>query len=260
MPSMWNLGEENNTPDPDRKAIAAYIRSLDAYKHPITVHTHNNKALTFYDGILGDPSFEANLHPGRHEELQQRGDRAAQTFRRGRAEVGDFRRRAAARLERCPARRCGPVARSAAYTSALGQSDGGGGSGVEWYFGYSYPNMDINCEDFRSRDRMWDQTRYALDFFRKNLPFAQDRADNQRATGAAYVLAKADEVVAMYLPSGGDTTMRTAAGKYSVQWYNPRTGELSKPAMVRADANPLSPGKPPADPEKDWAILIRRAR
>ena len=29
---IWNLGEENNTPDADRKSIAGYIRSLDPYK------------------------------------------------------------------------------------------------------------------------------------------------------------------------------------------------------------------------------------
>ncbi|MEZ5397232.1 MAG: hypothetical protein R2724_31255 [Bryobacterales bacterium] len=40
----------------------------------------------------------------------------------------------------------------------------GGGAGVEWYFGHQYPHMDINMEDWRSRDRMWDQTRYALEF------------------------------------------------------------------------------------------------
>jgi len=60
---LWNLGEENNTSDADRKAIAAYIRTLDPYDHPITVHTHNNQALTFYNGILGDDHFEATSIP-----------------------------------------------------------------------------------------------------------------------------------------------------------------------------------------------------
>jgi len=47
----------------------------------------------------------------------------------------------------------------------------GGGAGVEWYFGYEHPHNDLNCEDWRSRDAMWDQTRYALDFFQRYLPF-----------------------------------------------------------------------------------------
>ena len=37
-----------------------------------------------------------------------------------------------------------------------------GGAGVEWYFGYQYAHNDLGLEDFRSRDRMWDQTRHAV--------------------------------------------------------------------------------------------------
>ena len=54
---VWNLGEENNTPDEDRKAIAGYIRAVDPYDHPIAVHSHANRAREDYAGILGvDPT------------------------------------------------------------------------------------------------------------------------------------------------------------------------------------------------------------
>ena len=33
--------------------------------------------------------------------------------------------------------------------------------------------MDINCEDWRTRENMWNQTRYALEFFHDYLPFAE---------------------------------------------------------------------------------------
>lgn len=56
---VWNLGEENNTPDADRKKIASYIRTLDPYNHPITVHTQPNVTLKFYNDLLGDENFEA---------------------------------------------------------------------------------------------------------------------------------------------------------------------------------------------------------
>ena len=46
-----------------------------------------------------------------------------------------------------------------------------GGAGVEWYFGYKYAHNDLNCEDWRSRDILWDQTRYAIEFFQKYVPF-----------------------------------------------------------------------------------------
>jgi hypothetical protein len=47
-----------------------------------------------------------------------------------------------------------------------------GGAGVEWYFGYKHPHADLNCEDWRSRDAMWDQTRHALEFMRR-IPFTE---------------------------------------------------------------------------------------
>ncbi|MHC4434391.1 MAG: DUF5060 domain-containing protein, partial [Planctomycetota bacterium] len=101
----------------------------------------------------------------------------------------------------------------------------GGGSGVEWYFGHQFPHMDINCEDWRSRENMWDQTRYALEFFHKYLPFAEMAPDNALvSTEKAYCLAKAGQVYAIYLLEGGSTNLKVTSGTYSVQWYNPRAG------------------------------------
>ena len=135
----------------------------------------------------------------------------------------------------------------------------GGGSGVEWYFGYDFPNMDLNCEDWRSRDRMWDQTRYALEFFQKNLPFAEMAPDNDSATRAALVLAKPSEVYAVYLPNGGTTQLTLPDGTYSVSWYNPRTGgNLESGGTVSGPgARPIGP--PPSEPREDWAVLLRRS-
>ncbi len=81
---IWNLGEENNTSDADRKAIARYIRALDPYRHPITVHTYAGKALEFYNGILGDPFFEATSIQG----SMDRYNREAIELRRRSAEAG----------------------------------------------------------------------------------------------------------------------------------------------------------------------------
>jgi hypothetical protein len=257
---IWNLGEENNTPDADRKAIAAYIRTLDPYRHPITVHTHNNKELSFYDGILGDANFEATSIQGSMKNY----NRDAAVLRRRSAEAG--RKWAIFGDEQPPDSR-GVLPDEAdpnhdePRTQALWGNLMGGGSGVEWYFGHAYPHMDINCEDFRSRDRMWDQTRHALEFFRGHLPFAQMEPDNQRATNGAWVLAKGDDVLAVYLPAGGETSVRLGPGKYSVHWYNPRTGGPLQNGPVRGveGGSAVSLGKAPADPDKDWAVLLRRS-
>lgn len=257
---LWNLGEENNTPDPDRKAIAAYIRSLDAYRHPITVHTHNNKQLSFYDGILGDPNFEATSIQGSMRNY----NRDAITLRKKSADAG---RKWAIFGDEQPPDHTGVMPdandpdHDAPRTEALWGNLMGGGSGVEWYFGYKYPHMDINCEDFRSRDRMWDQTRYALEFFQKHLPFAAMEPDNERASGApAYVLAKGDDLIAVYLPAGGEVSVRLGGRTYSLAWYNPRAGGALIPGQ-RVQGPGVKPlGPPPAGPGKDWAVLLRASR
>jgi hypothetical protein len=256
---VWNLGEENNTPDADRKVIAAYIRATDAYRHPITVHTHNNKQLTFYNGILGDPNFETTSIQGKMEnynsdaiELRQR------TAAAGRKWVifGDEQ----------PAASHGvlPDADDPGHdiprTGALWGNLMGGGGGVEWYFGSKFAHMDINCEDWRSRDLMWDQTRIALGFFHQHLPFWEMEPDNARATGGAYVLAKADDLIAVYLPKGGSPSLKLGTGTYKVKWFNPRTGGLLVKGSVETVQGPGEKplGAPPSDADKDWAILVAR--
>jgi len=255
---MWNLGEENNTPDPDRKAIARYIRALDPYRHPITFHTHNNRGPAFYEGVLGDEHFEASSFQG--DMNRYNGDAVtlrALTEKAGRpwAVFGD--EQAAASDGVLPD--ADDPAHDIPRTQALWGNLVGGGSGVEWYFGYKYPNMDINCEDWRSRDRMWDQTRYALEFFRTYLPFWQMAPDNSLAE-AAYVLAKQGTIYAVYLPQGGRATLKLENGSYSVEWYNPRTGGNLLWGTVREVSGPgVAPlGEPPSDTGKDWAVLVRR--
>jgi hypothetical protein len=260
---IWNLGEENNTPDPDRKAIAAYIRGLDAYQHPITVHTHNNKQMTFYDGILGDPNFEATSIQGDMKNYH----RDAVVLRKRSAEAG---RKWAIFGDEQPPDSVGvmPDADDPEHNlpriQALWGNLMGGGSGVEWYFGHKFPHMDINLEDFRSRDRMWDQTRYALEFFQKHLPFADMEPDDERAAQSegAWALSKGDDVIALFLPAGGEAKVRLGSGSYQVRWYNPRSGgslQTGSVASVRG-GGVVSAGTPPSDPERDWAVLLTRNR
>jgi len=259
---VWNLGEENNTPTADRKEISAYIRTLDPYAHPITVHTHNNRARQDYEGILGAPNFEATSIQGRMENYNS----DAIYFRRASTEAG---RKWVVFGDEQPSAQVGvlPDAEDPDHdiprTQALWGNLMGGGAGVEWYFGYSHPNMDLNCEDWRSRDRMWDQTRHALEFFQKHLSYWELEPNNELASGVedVRVLAKEGELYAVYLPSGGAVELNLREGVHTVHWYNPRTGgELLQNGSVLAVNGPgvMSLGIPPSDPSKDWAIVVRR--
>lgn len=255
---IWNLGEENNTPPADRRAIAGYIRGLDPNNHTVTVHTKNTRSLTQYTSLIGSDLFTATSIQGRMEATNR--------------ETVLLRMRSAAsgapwaifHDEQTPAS-AGVVPDSAdplhdkPRKHQLWGNLMGGGSGVEWYFGYQYPHMDLNCEDWRSRDAMWDQTRHALEFFRKHLRFWEMWPANSLVDDpAAYVFAKEGEVYAVYIPEAGRTQVTVAPGDYSLQWYDPRNGgALQDGGEVEAGRAPEQIS-PPSEPGKDWVALLTR--
>lgn len=263
---VWNLGEENDTPRRDRLEIASYINSLEAVTHPVTVHTHNGRSLRSYTGLIGAPEFHAASIQGRMEEANH--------------EAIMLRMRTAAsgqpwvifHDEQTPASvGVMPDAEDPQHDrprkEELWGNLMGGGAGVEWYFGYNHDHMDINAEDWRSRDILWDQTRYALEFFQKHLPFTEMWPANDLAhRDNAYVFAKEGEVYAVYLPEGENTQVTLASGEYSLQWYDPRNGgplvsgkeaTLSVADTLMRDEGAVTLS-PPKDPGKDWVALIKR--
>lgn len=260
---MWNLGEESNLSAAVLKEMARYIRSIDPYGHPITVHTHVNRELERYRPLYGHPCFEATSIQADIRRYHM----DAVVIRRESARSG--RPWAVFGDEQPPARRGVPPDdvdpdHDEHRKYALWGNLMGGGSGVEWYFGYSFPHNDLNCEDWRSRQRMWEQTRFALEFFRRYLPFhemvpADDLANPQRI---AWVLAKPNAIYAVYLPDGGSVALRLPAGDYAVRWYNPRSGgdlAVGTLASVKGGGE-VDLGAPPTEPDRDWAIVCTRVQ
>ncbi len=147
---VWNLGEENNTPVPDRKAISSYMRGLDPYRHPITVHTHVNKIQECYGPLLGHDAFEATSIQADmdryHRYTLEMREASAKAGRKW-AIFGDEQTKADVGVVPDADDPTHDIPRKQALWGNLMA----GGSGVEWYFGYKYPHMDLNCEDWRSR-------------------------------------------------------------------------------------------------------------
>jgi len=52
----WNLGEENTNTEAQRRAFAQYIRSVDPYDHPITMHTYPGAQESNFAPLLGADS------------------------------------------------------------------------------------------------------------------------------------------------------------------------------------------------------------
>jgi hypothetical protein len=103
-------------------------------------------------------------------------------------------------------------------------------------------------------------------FFTEVIPFHQVQpapdllADGEYAFGhRPRVLASdAHDIIAVYLPTGGQVHLNLKQPLYQTQWYDPRTGALTAPASVR-DADGFHFQSPPGggDHPWDWVLVLR---
>jgi hypothetical protein len=258
---VWNLGEENTNSHAQREEFYDHIAALDAYDHPIVLHTYPAQQGLVYGamlalGILEGASLQNSLAQDVHgSTLQWRAASALHgqpwvvtTDEIGPANVGvvpdevDF-------WHELPRKH------------ALWGNLMAGGAGAEWYFGYAYPDSDLTCENWRSREHMWDLTRIALDFFEQQLPFADMVPSDQLVSGnGAWCLAKPGDTYAVYLPTGGAVLLDLQAdgNTYAVEWFDPRIGGGAQAGSVTTVSGPgwVSLGSPPYASTSDWALRV----
>lgn len=254
---VWNLGEENTNTNAQRQEFADWIRGLDPYDHPIVVHTFPGQQNNVWTPLLGLLTFDgASIQTSLNQVHNLTKSWIDQSAAAGRPW--------AVFLDEIGPANVGVVPDSVdpEHNNVRQQGLWGnliaGGAGCEWYFGYGNPNNDLNCEDWRSRDILWDQTRYALEFFQQYLPFTEmQSADGLVTSGDATCLAKVGEVYAVYLESGG-TSLELTAGTYTVDWYDPRNGGALIPAgTVTGPGTVPLPASP--NPSDDWVALVQLA-
>lgn len=271
----WNLGEENTQTTQQQKDMAQYFYDTDPYHHLVVMHTYPGQQTQRYTPLLGALSKLTgasiqiswnSVHSETLEWIEKSGDAGKQWVvandEQGGANVG-----------------VPPDIGYNGYTGTSVSQDDirhqtlwgnlmAGGAGVEYYFGYQQPCTDLNCEDWRSRNRMWDYNRHALNFFREYLPFheMENRNDlignNNNSDDDGYCLAKVNDIYAIYLPPNGEITLNltNATGTFNVRWYNPRNGgdlQQGTVTSVLAGAS-RSLGAPPDSSGEDWVILLSR--
>lgn len=266
----WNLGEENGplswTPkgqnDEDRKAMAKYLKTHDPYQNFVALHTHSNPEEQghFLDPLLGYEFLDGISHQISkpefvHETALRWIDESSKSGRQwvvNQDEIGPADTGAKPDKD--------DPEHNDMRSMVLWGNLMAGGAGVEWYFGYKFAHNDLNCEDWRSRDILWDQTRHALDFFQTYLPFstmksADELTDNQDD----YVFAQNGSIYAVYLPELKETKINLQGfeGSFSVKWYNPRLGgELETGSVKKVKGGDLvSIGKPKSE-QGDWVALL----
>ncbi len=256
---VWNLGEENTNTDAQRRDFARFLRTVDPYRHPIVVHTFPSRIEKIYQPLLGNPDFDG---PSIQLDHMEKTHPETLTWVRRSREAG---RPWFVCIDEFGPPDVGvkPDADDPGHDDvrkhALWGNLMAGGSGAEWLFGYKYAHNDTNCEDWRSRDRMWDQTRHAIEFFRRHLPFAEMEPDDALvAGGEGWCLAKRGEVYAVYAVAPGKLTIDLPEGAFKVSWYDPRNGGPLTPGATIQGPGRRAVGSPPRDAEKDWVAVIRR--
>ncbi len=261
---VWNFGEENTNTDRQRSEFAHYFEAIDPYGHPVVVHTYPGQYDRVYPPLLGHPHFEG--------PSLQMGDMAqthSETLKWVNRSAGEGRQWVVFLDEIGPAHTgvkpdaVDPDHDEVRHHALWGNLMAGGG-GVEWYFGYQYDHNDLNCEDLRSRENMWRQTRIALAFFHRYLPFAQMGShDGLTPSEEDYCFAKAGEVYCIYTPSPGPVHLNLTGeqGDFFVYWFNPKEGGDPRPgsqARVSGGGANVSLGQPPVNRSGDWVVLVQR--
>ncbi|SDX61975.1 Putative collagen-binding domain of a collagenase [Lutibacter oricola] len=266
----WNLGEENGplswTPkgqdDKDRKAMAKYIKTHDPYKNFVALHTHADPKAQdpFLNPLLGyeyldGPSMQTHHPKDVHRLIVKwinESQKAGKQWVVCQDEIGPADTGAKPDAD-------DPEHNEIRHEVLWGNLMAGG-AGVEWYFGYKYAHNDLKCEDWRSRDILWDQTKHALDFFQNHVPFQHMKSANGLTDNSNdYVLAENGKTYVIYLPKVEKTILNLigANSKFNIKWYNPRVGgELQKGSVKTIKGGKkVSIGFPP-NKEKDWVALI----
>lgn len=274
---IWNLGEENGPASwspigqntAQRKAMAKYIKTMDPYQHPVVLHTHADDALrgNILNDLLGFPYLDGlSLQQAERTDVHKVITHWKKTSKnKGKEwlitmdEIGLWHTGALPD----PTDPHHNTLRQHVLWGALLS----GGAGVEWYFGAQYPHNDLTSEDWRQRDKLWNITRHAKNFFNRYLPYwTMSPQHNLINIPGAYCLQQPNTVYAVYLPRPHNAILdlRNANGQFSVRWFNPRTGgNLQEGSITMLQGGKdVNLGQPPKDDTAydlhDWVVLLKK--
>lgn len=266
---QWNLGEENTNTTAQRKAYSDYIKAMDAYDHPIKMHTFPGQQ-SQYTGLLGHPTFDGTTMQvsgistnssatgsGVYGLATQWLDNSEEA---GRPWVVTFTEASGGNA---PTPYDSVTSRQRVYWMWASVMSGGGG--FEWYLknagaGHAY---DLAVEDLREFDQYWQQSGYLVNFFRNTLqadygidPQTMNQDNSVTSTTTDWVLSNPGEAYLLYLREGSTSNINLPDSKnYTVLWFNPRTGVSTAGTSLTGPGNQTI-GNPPSETTADWVVLI----
>lgn len=259
---QWNLNEEYCWRYPiapeEIKNWASYVRSVDPFDRPMTVHSQGYQERT-WGYFVGDSRFDAASlqyykNPPGHE-VAGHGD-AVEYWRDRMSAAG---RPVAVGLDE--ARETSEINQTGQRKELLWHTLLSGGH-VEW----STTTFAWN-DDLRRYDSINRSSGRALNFM-KNIPFQSMQPADHLVTGetgsygGAQVLAKSNDVYAVYFPSAsatGSIDLSNASGNFVAKWYNPRTGAFEGSNKTLSGGGVRAIGAPPSMASEDWTLLVNRS-
>jgi len=94
---------------------------------------------------------------------------------------------------------------------------------------------------------------HMVDFF-TSFEWWKTEPHDELVSGGAYCLAKPGEIYAVYLPNGGDVSVKLEPGQYQATWFSAFTGET----VALGQAEGATWKSPKAPGWLDWALLLKR--
>lgn len=268
---IWNMGEENGPADfspegqtpQQRLAMADWFVSNDPYRHPVLIHSHawagaKDETLSPLLGVFGYDGI--SMQVDRKEMVnsefikwREYSALSGQPWILSMDEIGMYHT-GAKPDEFDPGH-------DSLRTHVLWGSLMAGGSGVEWYFGYTFPGDDLNNEDWRSRDNLWGQTNVAKQLFTDHVQWWTMEPSNELITsGDGFCLSETDNQYLIYVFPGSTIRLDLSGTEktFSLQYYNPKTGESLQGSefMEGGDIRTLDR---PAGYDEDYVVLLKTA-
>lgn len=265
----WNLSEETNVDVSLVQKTAAYITSLDPYKHHLVQHTfplgHGKGVVKpnydyYYLNLLGSQSTltGASLQLQKddiHSEVKRIYELSAAAGKpwaiandeQGTAQIG-----VTVDAKHASFKTMQPDNRDEIRRKVLWGTLMAGGYGVEYYYGYNTESNDLNNQDHRSRESKYKDAKIALDFFRTYLDFQNMRSKDELTSAENdFVFASGTQLV-VYLPQGGSTAISLPSGAWSLSWFDPKSG-----GSLQGNTSVKTKIQAP-NTAQDWVALLRK--
>jgi hypothetical protein len=260
----WTLVEENTWSANRLRGFADYIGAQDPYDHPVTFH-NLPEDFAVYSQILGEERFSATA-------LQFDPDLAGMEVEQWRANSAGAGRPWLLHMdentpwwEGVSASNQDDLRKRALYDVLFS------GGQIEWYFGFhDLPlGSDLDAEDFRQREPIWEYSAHARRLLELHMPFWRMEpmdwllSGESGAYGGGEVFAAHGEAYALYFPSASSTgtlDLSGTTGLFRLRWYDPRTGEFVGTSTAVPGGGPVALPAPPHSSSEDWVAIVHLPR